>query len=374
MNKKKFQFFPENVGWFPLIWMSYLVLPAYNLTKFATTQMVVGYALLLLFAISYRNAYFDTKYYSLWVGIQLSILFYFGSFYSYLFLYMGFFPASFIGWYEKKKGFLSWYLTLVAIMVVTLAIHVDQFIADKNVGHLLFFFIILVAPFGMRSIAEKSRLQEKLNEANATIEQLVKQEERQRIARDLHDTLGHTLSLITLKSQLVEKLIDKNPERAKVEVNDVQQTSRSALKQVRELVSEMRAIKLVEEIIEVERILKAANITFTCKGDTTLSKVSLYKQNVLSMCVKEVITNVVKHSGATECSVTFEQTTGNLSIHIHDNGRGLGENHQKGNGMHGIEERLSIIDGLLQVSSARGTLVIINVPIIEKQAEVGVVG
>jgi two-component system, NarL family, sensor histidine kinase DesK len=374
MQKERFRVFPDSVGWFPLLWMSYLFFPAYNLTIFPMTQMGVGYVLLLLFAISYRNAYFETKYYALWMGLQLSILFYFGLFYNYWFLYMGFFPASFIGWHQKKKGFLISYFTLVGITITVLIIHLDQLMADKSFGHLLFFLIMLVVPFGMRSMADKARLQEQLKEANEKIEQLVKQEERQRIARDLHDTLGHTLSLITLKSQLVEKLIDKNPERAKVEVNDVQQTSRSALRQVRELVSEMRAVKLVEEMIEVERILKAANITFTCKGDTNLSKVSLYKQNVLSMCVKEAITNVVKHSGATKCSITLEQTAGDLSIHIHDNGRGLGEQHQKGNGLHGIEERLSIIDGVLHVSSKKGTLVTITVPIIEKQAEAEVIG
>ncbi|GGE82225.1 sensor histidine kinase [Priestia taiwanensis] len=374
MEKERFRVFPESVGWFPLIWMSYLLLPAYNLTKFSTMQMIVGYILLLIFAISYRNAYFATKHYALWVGIQLGILCYLSIFYSYLFLYMGFFPASFIGWYEKKKGFLVSYLILVGVMVITIVTHIDSLLSDNNLGHLLFFFIILVAPFGMRSIAEKSRLQEQLNEANKKIEQLIKQEERQRIARDLHDTLGHTLSLITLKSQLVEKLIDKDPERAKREVNEVQQTSRSALRQVRELVSEMRAIKVVEELIEVECILEAANISFTCRGDTSLSKVSLYKQNVISMCVKEAVTNVIKHSGATKCSIILEQITGQLAIHIQDNGRGVGETYQKGNGLHGMEERLSIIDGFVNISSIQGTLVTITVPIIEKQGETEVMG
>ena len=87
-----------------------------------------------------------------------------------------------------------------------------------------------------------------MDQANEQIKELIKREERVRIARDLHDTLGHTLSLITLQSQLVQRLAEKHPERAKAEAKEIEMTSRSALRQVRELVSDMRAITIAEEL------------------------------------------------------------------------------------------------------------------------------
>src|SRR5690606_16776937 len=107
-----------------------------------------------------------------------------------------------------------------------------------------------------------------------------KLEERQRIARDLHDTLGQKLSLIGLKSELAEKLISKSPKQAKAEMQDVHQTARTALKEVREMVTQMRGTKLEEELFRVKQILKAAQIDFRLTGDPELTNISLIVENV----------------------------------------------------------------------------------------------
>ena len=109
---------------------------------------------------------------------------------------------------------------------------------------------------------KEDKLQGQLEDANKRISELVKLEERQRIARDLHDTLGQKLSLIGLKSDLAGKLISKNPTQAQAEINDVRQTARTALKEVRELVTQMRGTRLEDEMFRIKQILKAARNRF----------------------------------------------------------------------------------------------------------------
>lgn len=208
-------------------------------------------------------------------------------------------------------------------------------------------------------------LRNQLNEANEQIKDLVKREERQRIARDLHDTLGHTLSLITLKSQLVEKLIVKNPERASVEAKEITQTSRTALKQLRELISDMRMITVEEELEQIKAILQAANIELEIKQETSASSLSPIEQNILGMCLREAVTNVVKHSKATGCIVSVLESQGELILTVEDNGIGLADQNHDGNGIRGMKERIALIDGFVELNAINpGTLLIVKVPVV----------
>lgn len=236
-----------------------------------------------------------------------------------------------------------------------------------------FIIIMLVTPFGIRSMNGKMELEMKLDQANEQIRELVKREERMRIARDLHDTLGHTLSLLTLKSQLISKLALKDPERASIEAKEMERTSRSALAQVRELVSDMRTITVAEEIIEAQSILKTAGISLHVRGDTELEAIPHLTQNILSMCLKEAITNVVKHSSAKNCFVTLQELEGEVSLTIEDDGKGMSSKETLGNGLMGIAERLELIDGMLKLTSQKGTKLVMSVPIIVKEREAGIV-
>src|SRR5699024_11415477 len=129
--------------------------------------------------------------------------------------------------------------------------------------------------------------------------------ERERIARDHHDTLGHKLSLIGLKSDHAGKLLTQQPEKAKKEFTDIRSTASIALKEVRELLSDMRTKKLSKEIIRVEQILNAAEMKLTIHGDRNFNPISPLAENVLCMCKKESVTNIVKHIYVNSSAIYF---------------------------------------------------------------------
>ncbi len=232
---------------------------------------------------------------------------------------------------------------------------------------------VILLPFSIHNRKERGQLEEKLEDANKRISELVKLEERNRIARDLHDTLGQKLSLIGLKSDLARQLITKNPDQARNELKDVQQTARTALSEVRKMVSSMRGIRLKDEIFRIKQMLKAAQIHFEGAEEINLTHVSLLTENILSMCLKEAVNNVVKHSGAAICRVSIEQSSEEIVMTIQDDGvfKGSTENADNGHGLMGMHERLEFINGNMELDTRKGTTLTIRVPNDVKPKEKG---
>ncbi|HDR3887727.1 TPA: sensor histidine kinase [Bacillus cereus] len=365
IEKKRIEIFPKYMGFFPYMWLVYLLFPIYNLTQVSGWKLVIGIGMLIVFIVTYRQLYFVQKTFILWACIQMLLTFLFAVFYNPFMIFFGFFTASAMGFAPSKKVFrLLWGLLIVMLGAFTF-VNFNQLTTTSLVNIVPMFILMLLTPFGMRNFNQKKVLRNQLNEANEQIKDLVKREERQRIARDLHDTLGHTLSLITLKSQLVEKLIVKNPERASMEAKEITQTSRTALKQLRELISDMRMITVEEELEQIKAILQAANIELEVKQEANSSSLSPIEQNILGMCLREAVTNVVKHSKATVCIVSILESQGELILKVEDNGVGLEEQNHDGNGIRGIKERIALIDGLVELDTINpGTLLTVKVPIV----------
>ncbi|WP_318617211.1 sensor histidine kinase [Sporosarcina sp. YIM B06819] len=369
---KKFQFFPEKYGVLPYIYLAYLVIPLYYVINETGLKAVIGYVFLLLFLMSYRQLYsvISWRIFSYWLILQIGIVMVFSVAYNPYNLFMGFFSANFIGWYGNKKHFnraLLFFASAIILTIIVLALQDTLY----NLFYFLPFAIVMIgAPFGIRSMNERMALEQRLDQANEQIKDLIKREERVRIARDLHDTLGHTLSLITLQSQLVQRIAEKHPDRVKTEAKEIERTARAALQQVRELVSDMRAITIAEELADMEQILKAAGIQFHMEDQTELPELPLLQQNIVGMCLREAATNIVKHSGAQNCVVTFEDARGNFTITVKDDGVGISERNEEGNGLSGMRERLALIDGRLALESGGGTTVELAVPVIVKEEAV----
>jgi two-component system sensor histidine kinase DesK len=200
---------------------------------------------------------------------------------------------------------------------------------------------------------------EKLRRADAEIEHLAKIAERERIARDLHDLLGHTLSLITLKAELARKLVDRDPQRAKQEMLDVEHTSRAALADVREAISGYRGEGIAAELIRARKTLETAGITVDCEFDQL--PLTPAQETVLALALREAVTNVVRHAQAQRCKVKLQREKDVCTLEIADNGRGA--EGPEGNGLRGMRERLEAIGGSLQRQTNAGTRLVIHLPL-----------
>ncbi len=215
---------------------------------------------------------------------------------------------------------------------------------------------------GNTFFAERNRMNRRLRKANEEIENLAKVAERERIARDLHDVLGHTLSVITLKSELAGKLIDRDPQRAGKEIREVEQISRQALTDVRDAIRGYRSQGLVAELAQAKSTLETAGLTVQCDAATTV-KLPAVQESVLSLAVREAVTNVVRHAQARTCRMRLEQQNGSCRLEIHDDGRG--SSNGEGNGLRGMRERVEMIGGTLHRSTESGTTLTITLPLKE---------
>ncbi|RXJ00355.1 sensor histidine kinase [Anaerobacillus alkaliphilus] len=365
----------KNTGLSPYVWIVFYILPFYFIFQASSTpQIVSGIIMIAGFLICYVLSFTSRGWLIyLGTGIQIAISTTMSLLFGYIYFFL--FLAFFIGNLKNKVAFIIFYIILListfgSIYYGFVTVHYRELITQLPFVVLSVIAVILL-PVSTYDRNKEDELQGQLEDANKRISELVKLEERQRISRDLHDTLGQKLSLIGLKSDLASKLINKNPAQARLEIKDVQITARIALKEVRELVTQMRGTKLEDEVFRVEQILKAAGIDFNLEGSPRLTNTSLIAENVVSMCLKEAVNNVVKHSNAKMCSLIIEQLKTELLVKVKDNGVGIGNSLQNmsGNGLQGMKERLEFVNGSLEIASVQGTTLIIKVPNAYKQTE-----
>lgn len=353
----------------PYIWAVFFVLPFYYIFQFSfDVDMISSVILVVSFFVFYRIAFLSKGWLVyLWIfllmGISISTILLFG------YTFFAFFIAYFIGNIRDKRSFYLLYF--IHLVITSFAINYGIINEPGLFLPQLAFVIIawisvILLPFSTHNKNERDVLEDKLENANEQLSELIKVQERQRIARDLHDTLGQSLSMIGLKSELARKLIYKDPEKAAIEIKEVQQTARASLNEVRKLVSSMRGLRLRDERTLSAQMLKAAHIEWTWHEEDTdlISNIHLITENILAMCLKEAVTNVVKHSNATSCEASIQSNQGQLLLIVRDNGmfKGTEDDTEKGNGLAGMKERLEFVDGSLDILTEKGTELRIQVP------------
>lgn len=184
---------------------------------------------------------------------------------------------------------------------------------------------------------------------------LLVQEERNRMARDLHDILGHSLTVITMKAELAGRLVDIDPAKAKAQLAELEQLSRSALADVRTTVSGYREMSLAGEIARARRALADAGIRADMPG--SIDAVSPDLRELFAWAVREATTNIIRHSGASHCTVTIDPAR----LVIHDDGRGDGDE-TCGNGLAGLRERAERVGAVASVDGSNGFTLTVGVP------------
>lgn len=190
-------------------------------------------------------------------------------------------------------------------------------------------------------------------------EKMAQVAERERIARDLHDVLGHTLSVIILKAELAGKLLDLDAQRAKSEIADVEKISREALAEVRQTIRGYLTEGLQAELERAKSTLETAGVAVDCHAAKL--GITPVQESVLALVLREAVTNVVRHAQAKKCRLELQQVNGACRLEIQDDGRG--GSHQEGYGMRGMRERIEALGGTFLQDGRGGTKLTITLPL-----------
>jgi two-component system, NarL family, sensor histidine kinase DesK len=207
--------------------------------------------------------------------------------------------------------------------------------------------------------AERERLEHRLRRADEEIERLATLAERERIARDLHDLLGHTLSVIVVKSELAARLAEVEPARAADEMRDVERIGREALSEVRAAVAGYRARGLRGEIEGARRALAAAGVEATVEAE--LPALPIAHESALAFALRESVTNVVRHAGARQATIHIGLEESDVVLEVKDDGRGGSPS--EGAGLTGMRERVTALGGSVQRDGGSGMRVRVTLPV-----------
>jgi two-component system sensor histidine kinase DesK len=337
----------KDLGWTPYFWTIYLAFflltPAMK-PKTSPLEWAATAAGTIVFFVFYFRGYWDQgRWHAIIAMITLGAVYYpfnagAGSFFIY--------AAAFAGWLRTPGHAIRAIALIEAVVIVeTIAFHVPVYGWIWPV-----IFTILIGATNMHQ-GQVARSNAQLRLAHDEIEHLAKVAERERIARDLHDLLGHTLSVIILKSELASKLADRDIDRARSEIRDVERISRDALAQVRNAVRGFRSRGLQAEIDSAREALSTANVTL----DADIEPLALQPSHeaVLALAIREGVTNVVRHARATHCTIRLAASDNAQVLTISDDGRGGAA--PLGNGLTGMRERVESLGGTLERTMDRGT-------------------
>ncbi|HZD74085.1 MAG TPA: histidine kinase, partial [Actinomycetota bacterium] len=309
---------------FSSVWLVYLAAPvssyldrhpsvaAVTVVSCGLALFVAAYLVALLANVSWRRGRLGVAALGTMIALSLAAALGLGGEWAGLLVYAS--VAAAVALPERHGG--------RAILAITALAVVLSLVRGQDAGQAASTaFPTLAAGAATLSFMRLVRANSALRQAREEIARLVVSEERLRFARDLHDLLGHSLSLITLKSELAGRLLPDQPERAAVEVADVERAARAALNEVREAVSGYRRTTLAAELAGARIALDAAGIRSTAAG-LDPSGLSPEVEDVLGWTVREGTTNVLRHSRASHCTIRFRRDDHSVAVEIIDDGRG----------------------------------------------------
>ena len=346
----------KDVGWIPFVWLVYLLevpFVAYfsKTSTLAWTLDLLGMAVLV---VLYFRGYWAKGRELLWIVAGMTLL---GVLFSpsnpgacVYFVYAAAFAGE-AGSPKRAVWIIAAILTVIAAETLLLRLPLYFWIPAV-------IFTVLIGAVDTH-YAERRRQNRKLLLAQEEVEHMAKVAERERIARDLHDVLGHTLSVIILKSELASKLADVDPARASSEIKDVERISREALAQVRSTVRGYQAQSLQAEASHAMEVLRAAGVQVTC--DFHSATIPAAHEGVLALALREAVTNVIRHAKATTCELVLRQNNGLCNLEIKDNG--CGAVGIEGVGLSGMRMRVEALGGSLKREVDAGTRLLITLPL-----------
>ncbi|MGT2754231.1 sensor histidine kinase [Streptococcus ovis] len=261
-----------------------------------------------------------------------------------------FYPSNLLIW-RFEKGWRSYrgYSLLVAIVfVIGVGIWFSPTMTDKVAIGLVALFILGMTTFLMQT-REEEKLKELLYRQSQENQVLVAENERNRIGRDLHDTLGHTFAMMTLKTELALKQLDKgNTEAVQKELQELNTISKESMKNVRELINNLKYRTVSEELATIREMFAMSGVEFSMNNQMNTDQLSPVLQSSMTMILRELTTNIIKHAEAQHCQITIHQSD-HIVIEVSDDGRGF--ERLAGNELHSIKERLQLVHGRVEIVS-----------------------
>jgi two-component system sensor histidine kinase DesK len=312
--------FALRVAWFSIICLAYL-----GVSVVADTSLRFRWG----YVIGFFGMIVLTAVYNGWSWIDYGA-------------YLSMVIVSLIPWRLSRWLLLGWNVAVLGVALITLSW------TPVMIG-LIGVFIGIATGMGI----EGGRLRRHLNRAEQRVSTLAVAAERERIARDLHDILGHSLTAISIKSGLAARLAEVDPTAAKAQMAEVEQIARVALGDVRATTSGMREVRLASEIASARSVLLAAGIESTVPS--AIPALPDADSELLGYAVREAVTNVVRHAEATRVVITIEDR----AVTVADDGVGMPIRRSRGTGLQGLRRRFADAGGNVTVSQRkpRGTVV-----------------
>jgi len=352
----------RDLGWAPYAWLVYL--SVYVLTPLVLVRarggLVLQAAGLLLFLPLYFAGFWVEGSRRVWIIAAITAI---GVATTWanpggavFFVY----AASFVG------GALAGRRAAAAVVAITLVGLGAAWQTGAFAPFTLLFVGVFAPLIGFLNLhtADVRRRDASLRLAHDEIARLARLAERDRIASDLHDLLGHTLSVIVLKADLASKLMDRDPSRAAQEVREVAQVSREALSEVRQAVQGFRTTTFADELSRATSVLRTAGIEVHPDVTAAFAEANgpggTAAERALALVLREAVTNVLRHARATRCTIALRDEGGSLTLIVHDNGAG-GEV-REGSGWTGMRRRMEAAGGTLTRTIDRGLRLTATVP------------
>lgn len=344
---------PE-IGWTPYLWLFYVSFPAWRwfFKPTSTTTQVLGILSVLFFLGVYFNGYWRRGRAVLWNISALVALGVLWTPFDVAGMVFYIYAAGFTGEVGPSRMGRR-------VLAGIAAIAAAAFLLSGQPFQWALLTVCICGVVGATNIYffELSRQGDALRRSREEVQHLATIAERERIGRDLHDLLGHTLSLITLKAELARKLSERKDERAAQEIAEVEQISREALRQVREAVEGYREAGLAGEVARARLVCEARGIDL----ETHIAPIQLNtpQEAALAMILREAITNVARHAKASRCCISLHHAEMDIELEVRDNGQGLARKHlpvnsREGHGIRGMRERLVKLGGHLHLDGSDG--------------------
>ncbi|MFN7550386.1 MAG: sensor histidine kinase [Pseudomonadota bacterium] len=336
---------PGESAWMPLLFLAFLFLPlAFPMMR----PLDIGLTLLsiVLFLPLYFGAFWLAGWRRVAMGLAMAAL-------APALLPVNPFANTYTIYGALSAATLSLPTALLALVGSLAMLAVSHWLIDPVAGVFVLLLTTLVSTtslIAMRTYAATAREQAALRLSQDEVARLAKVAERERIGRDLHDLLGHTLSVIAIKAELASKLAIRDPVAAQSEIADVERVAREALGQVRRAVSGMRAVGIRAEFANARLALSAVLVDFEYRAPDLVLHPEV--ETVLALALREATTNIIRHAGARRVAAELLREAANVVLTVSDDG--VGGAVADGNGLKGMRERLAALGGTLAIESQAG--------------------